>query len=658
MIDQLPGSATMRTLRTLLLAAAIAPALAAQQADTTRLPGVVVTATRVPIDILSSPATVDVVTGDDLRRRGVTSIADALQTLPGVTFAQTGSFGGTTSLFLRGGESKYVKVMIDGVTINDPGGAIDFASLTADNVERIEVVRGPASVLYGADAVTGVVQIFTRRGQGTPRTVASLRAGTYGSKDADLTLLGALASGDYSLAGARHETKGIYPINNRYSNTVGSGALRFAIDPATDLRVSLRYADNVFHYPTSGGGTVPDSLADKNARNIQDRTVIGVDLSHTFSSAASAQLGIASEGSSGGTDDRADNATDGAFQSVDRIRRRSADLRGNFVVGHVTATVGAQMEQQDQHSENESVFPGFPPSASIFRASRRNTGVYAQTLATLPSSVVLTAGGRHDDNERFGKFDTYPVGASWAPVAGTGLRASVGSAFREPTFSENYATGFVTGNPNLEPERSATFEVGVRQSLFEDPVELGVTHFDQRFKNMIDFTDAIGACGFSYCNRAGARAKGREFELRIMPAASVTFDGNLTHLETKVTDRGFDTTGSGLFHKNEQLIRRPTTSWNFGAAFHDVRGNFDVRVTHVGDRADRDFRPFPAVPVVDTAYTRVDVSGVLPLSQLALGVAGADLTLRVENLFDTQYQSVFNFLTPRRTVLVGARVSF
>src|SRR5262245_6629397 len=353
MIDQLPGSATMRTLRTLLLAAAIAPALAAQQADTTRLPGVVVTATRVPIDILSSPATVDVVTGDDLRRRGVTSIADALQTLPGVTFAQTGSFGGTTSLFLRGGESKYVKVLVDGVAINDPGGAIDFGSLTTDNIERIEVVRGPASVLYGADAVTGVVQIFTRRGQGTPRTIASLRAGTYGSKDADLTLLGALGNGDYSLAGARHETKGIYPFNNHYSNTLGGGALHFAIDPATDLRLSLHYADNVFHYPTDGGG----ELADTNARNTQDHTVFGVDLSHTFSSAASAQLSIGSGVNTGGTDDRADNPSDGAFQSVDRVRSRSADLHGNFLVGRVTATVGAQMEQQDQRSESQSVFP-------------------------------------------------------------------------------------------------------------------------------------------------------------------------------------------------------------------------------------------------------------------------------------------------------------
>ncbi|HET9728682.1 MAG TPA: TonB-dependent receptor plug domain-containing protein, partial [Acidimicrobiia bacterium] len=146
---------------TLFVAAAsvcLAGPAAAQQSDTARIAPVVVTATRVPIIAAASPATIDVITGDELRLRGATSIASALQMLPGVTFAQSGSFGSATSLFLRGGESKYVKVLIDGVPVNDPGGAMDFGSLTTDNVERIELVRGPASVLYGADAVTGVIQ--------------------------------------------------------------------------------------------------------------------------------------------------------------------------------------------------------------------------------------------------------------------------------------------------------------------------------------------------------------------------------------------------------------------------------------------------------------------------------------------------------------------
>src|SRR5215213_8467989 len=210
-----------------------------QQSDTAKITPVVVTATRIPISVAASPATIDVITGDDLRLRGVTSVAAALEGLPGLTFAQSGSFGSTTALFLRGGESKYVKVLIDGVPVNDPGGAFDFGSLTTDNVERIEVVRGPASVLYGADAVTGVIQIFTRRGQGKPRTVLSARGGSYGTSDQDATVLGTFTTGDFSVAIARHHTSGIYDFNNAYHSTVASGGVHLLVDPKTDLRVSL-----------------------------------------------------------------------------------------------------------------------------------------------------------------------------------------------------------------------------------------------------------------------------------------------------------------------------------------------------------------------------------------------------------------------------------
>src|SRR5688572_24863665 len=129
----------------------------AQQAPyTTTLRPVVVTATRVPVDRRSAPSTVTVIQGEELRARGVTSVADALSAVPGLSVIRSGSFGATTSLFARGGESDYVKVLIDGVPANSPGGVFDFSALTTDNVERIEVVRGPASVVYGSDAVTGV----------------------------------------------------------------------------------------------------------------------------------------------------------------------------------------------------------------------------------------------------------------------------------------------------------------------------------------------------------------------------------------------------------------------------------------------------------------------------------------------------------------------
>jgi len=636
-------------------ALAVAGPAAAQTPDTIVIAPVVVTATRVPIAAGASPATIDVITGDELRLRGATSIASALQMLPGVTFAQSGSFGSATSLFLRGGESKYVKVLIDGVPVNDPGGAMDFGALTTDNVERIELVRGPASVLYGADAVTGVIQIFTRRGRGVPRTVVSARGGTYGSSDEDATVLGALGSGDFSAGVARHDTKGIYAFNNAFHNTVASGGTHLQLDPHTDLRVSLRYSDDVFHYPTNGGGVA----ADTNAHQTQDRTTLSAELGHAFTPRVDAHLSLTSEATSGGTDDKQDTPAGGGFESLDRTRRRGADLRTNVALpANTVVTAGVQLEQEDERTESQSVFGSFPPSTSIFQASRRNTGVYGQALGTFADAVTLTAGVRSDDNERFGKFGTYRVGGTWRVIGGTRLRASAGTAFREPSFLENYSTGFVTGNRDLKPERTASWEAGLRQTLFDDRVTLGVTQFNQRFRNMIDYTGSTSACGASYCNVARARSNGRELEIQLVPASRIVVDANLTHLETKVLEPGFDTSSGGLYHRGEQLIRRPTTTWNAGASYTGARASVDLRVMHVGERTDRNFVPFPALPVVDPAYTRLDLGADVPLGIGGASVRAVDLTLHVENLLDTTYQSVYNFLSPRRSVLAGARVTF
>jgi Outer membrane cobalamin receptor protein len=629
-------------------------AIASQEPDTAKIAPVVVTATRVPISAGASPATIDVITGDELRLRGATSIASALQMLPGVTFAQSGSFGSTTSLFLRGGESKYVKVLIDGVPVNDPGGAIDFGSLTTDNVERIEVMRGPASVLYGADAVTGVIQIFTRRGRGAPRTVISARGGSYGSSDEDGTVLGALGNGDFSVAVARHDTKGIYAFNNAFHNTVASGGTHVQLDSKTDLRVSLRYTDELLHYPTNGGGVAKDT----NAHQTQDRTTLSAELGHVFTPRIDAHLALTSESTSGGTDDKPDSPDAGGLQSLDRTRRRGGDLRTNVALpGGTVLTGGVQLEQEDERTESQSVFGTFQ-STSIFQASRRNTGVYGQALTTIADAVVLTAGARSDDNERFGKFGTYRLGGMWRVFSGMHLRASTGTAFREPSFFENYATGFVTGNKDLKPERSTMSEVGLRQMLFDDRVSVGITQFEQRFRNMIDYTGSTDACGASYCNVARAQSNGREFEVRVRPVSALVVDANLTHLETKVLTAGFDSTSGGLYHAGEALIRRPTTTWNAGASYSGALGSIDLRVTRVGRRTDRNFVPFPALPVVDPAYTRTDVGADVPLKLPGTEVKGADLTLHVENLFDATYQSVYGFLSPRRTVLGGARITF
>src|SRR5437762_12424184 len=187
------------------LALTAARTVEAQSSDTSRLRPVIVSATKAEAPGSALTQAVTLISGDALRARGVTRVTDALREVPGAALVQSGSFGAVTSLFLRGGESRYTKVLIDGVSVNAPGGFFDFSHLTTDNIDRIEIVRGPASVLYGADAVAGIVQIFTRWGGDQSRASIGVRGGTYHSLDFDGDVLGARNLGNFSLAAKSEE---------------------------------------------------------------------------------------------------------------------------------------------------------------------------------------------------------------------------------------------------------------------------------------------------------------------------------------------------------------------------------------------------------------------------------------------------------------------
>src|SRR6185503_14470636 len=223
--------------------------------------------------------------------------------------------------------------------------------------------------------------------------------------------------------------------------------------------------------------------------------------------------------------------------------------------------------------------------------------------------VTLTLGGRLDDNEQFGTFRTARVGVSWRALTHTRLRATAGSAFREPTFAENYSTGaFGTGNPNLVPERSRSVDVGVEQELFDGRALIGATAFWQRFQNMIDYTGSTASCGFSYCNVAAARSNGVEGEANARLVRSLWLGAGGTVLRTRVLSPGFDQSTGGLYRPGESLIRRPEHNWNAELSWRgQQRLSGAARFLVVGQRTDRDFRPFPATPVTLPAYQRVDV---------------------------------------------------
>lgn len=635
----------------LLAAAAIRPLGAQITRDTVPLREIVVTATRLPTPRAQVAGAVTVITGEELRARGIAHVQDALREVAGIAVVQSGSFGAVTSLFVRGGESDYVRVLVDGVAVNQPGGSVNLASLSTDNVERVEIVRGPGSVLYGSDAVAGVVQVITRAGAGRAAVSAEARGGTYGTSEARVAAAGGAGRGGWSAAASRFRTDGVYALNNRYWSSTGSALLRVVPDAVTEAQVSVRYNENETHFPT-------DFLAFPS-----DSNQFGSGRATTAALEAARRLGARVEvrtlvGWHEATD-RSDNAPDSPAEtdgSRSRLvhRRRSLDLRANVqAAAGATLTVGGQVEEQDFRNAYESYgsFP-FGDTTDVSRADRAG---YAQLHWTAGSRASVTAGLRREDNQAFGGHTTGRAGLVVA-AGRIRLRAGAGTGFKEPTMFETYGGFGTTGNRALRPERSRSLELGIERDLGVPGDRLSLTAFDQRFRDIIQFSFAVAPGTPNYANIAEANARGVEVEVRRRLLAALALTASWTWLHTEVADSGVD---GSTFAAGRPLLRRPAHAGSLAA---DVAagGRVSLRggVRYVGGRDDLDFRnadpvTFQPARVRLPAYTIVDLAGEARLVEAASGVT---LTARVANLLDTEYEEVRYYLAPGRTILVGVRL--
>jgi vitamin B12 transporter len=647
-----------------VLAAAVSTPLGAQEvSDTARLKDLVVTATNLPTPADAVVSSVTIISGEDLRAQGLHFVQDALREIPGAMVVQNGSFGAVSSLFLRGGESDYVKVLVDGVPVNQSGGAYNWANLTTDNVDRIEILRGPASVIYGSDAVTGVVQVFTRRGEAGTAIEGSAEAGTFGTVTGQAAVLGGSERFGYSADVVRIATDGTYPFNNDYGNTVLSGSVRGQYGSRSDASLAVRYSDNRFHFPTDFSG----ALADSNQSNAENALSLGLDLGHRLGDRYELRLKAGGSRTDGEFDDPSDNAGDTlgfAFAShrESRSQRGNIDARLNaFVSPVLTVTTGAQVERETerQSGESSSNFGGITTTPDTpFDRGRTTLGYYAQGLLDLATGLALNLNARLDDNSRFGTFFTYRAGAAYRLPSHTRIRASLGRAFKAPTFCEQFCDApFVVGDSSLSPERSTSWEIGVEQEIADGRLAVWATYFDQRFRDMIVYDGGVAPGEPTYRNGAAAKARGIEtgFTIPLAPGAKAT--GSYTYLQTEATDDAG--MASPSFEAGTRLIRRPSHSAELALRARVVdRLSLFGSVTYVGKRDDVDFTQFPSQRVQLQAYALVDLAGELEILKPSAGRPGLSGTLRVENLFDKDYDQVVGFAGRPRGIFGGARFRF
>jgi vitamin B12 transporter len=643
-------TAIARRLFPLLLAAS---GVNAQVPDSVPLPRVVITATRVDTPLGAGLVASSVIDHAALQRSGVRDVADALRLLPGVSVARSGGPGSQTSVFLRGGENDYVQVLVDGVPVNDPGGAVDLAWLSVDDLERIEVVRGPASVLYGTDAVSGVVQLFTRRAAGAPRAELTLGAGRYGTVAASGAVAVDGARGGIRVGAARERTDGILAFNNQYERVTASLSGYGRPRPGTRATLAVRGYDDEFHYPTDGAGNLDDRNAFRDGR----RVLLSAGVEQDLGSRVKAVASFGAMNARGIDDDRADSPSDTLgfhhYEARTTIRRRVADVRLHVSLTEASVlTVGAEHTREAHRGQDSS---NFSFERSAFTADRTTRAAYAQWLSEV-GPLAFSAGGRYDDSDVYGSFRTARGSAALRVWQGGRVRASLSTGFKAPTFFETFNTAFSTGNPDLVPEHTRSREVAVVQSLAEGRLTMEATWFHQRFRDLIQYA-FVSADLPNYFNVAAAFARGMELELLARPADRVRVGLAGTFLTTRVEDEGLQSGDDATFVRGKRLLRRPSSTIAGTVALDlAARTTADLVVRRTGSRDDRDFATFPATPVTLPAYTRVDLGVTGPLSA-APGLTELAFFLRLENALDARYEEIANYPAARRALSVGIRAA-
>jgi vitamin B12 transporter len=604
-------------------------------ADTLTVPPVVVTATLVPMRADEVSATVTVLSGDALRANGIATLADALRTVPGVSIVATGSFGGQTSLFLRGGESDYVKVLVDGVPQNQPGGFFDFANFGIEDVDHVEIVRGPASVLYGSDAVTGVIQVFTRSRRGPPAGHLSVGRGTYETKWGTFALGGGANALSYGVTLSRHATAGIYPVNNVYERDLVSGRIRLHPDARTEATFTGRFTNGVFHFPTDYIGQLTDSNQYTTARGPSLALEVGRALSPRLDAHLTIGTHAEDDRFDDGPDSPGDTSSSCCYHSRDESRRVAGtawvDLR---LSGATVLSGGGEIERQHQ-------------SGTTLVADRRNVAWFAQALGHLTTGGTYILGGRLDENQEFGAHLTGRAGLSWRLTRQTRLRGSLGTGFKEPSFYENFASGYVRGNPALRPEQSTSWEMALEQVLAGGRLSTSVTYFDQHFHDLIQYSVApLGPDSVNYVNVGTARARGVEVSASASLGHGASLEASFSHTETRDQATGM------------RLPRRPTDGANMQLHVMPGWGRIAVSAAYTGHRMDLDYARSTPAAVALPGYVRVDAALEYRVSGPHGAAPGLVASLRVEDLFDARFVEAVGFRSPRRTILVGGELRF
>jgi vitamin B12 transporter len=612
---------------------------------------VVVTATRLETPVKEIASSVTVITRERLEQSKKATVIEALQEVLGVSIIQNGPPGAAASVFLRGANSEHTLILMDGVELNDPispSRSFDLAHLTLDNIERIEILRGPQSTLYGSDALGGVVNIITKKGQGKPRFSLSSVAGSYGTIITSAGINGSTERMHYSLGTSYFRSDGFsaasanYEGNEEkdgYRNLTIWGRLGFRLSDNLDVDLILRTLNTQIDIDNAGGaqGDDPNNVQDYNALFIKTQ-IRNLMLNNRWE----LKLGL----SLVDYDRQHENPTDethlldsenGFFKS----KLFQIDWQNNLFL-HETNTFTLGIDYQQEQGESEYNSDGvWGPFSSIFPSRRAHvTGFYLQDQIRLANQFFATFGLRLDDHSQFGSAVTYRLApAFFIEATQTKFRATYGTAFKSPSLYQLYAPGAFLGpigNAELNPEKSIGWDIGVEQQLLGGKVLLAVTYFYNDYKDLINFDFLQG-----YMNIGKAESKGTEILIQARPFDDMSLNATYTRTEAKDKDTDAD------------LLRRPKQKFSASLNYNfQKKANINLTFIRIGEQDDMDFSTFPYTRLTLPSYSLLNAA-------VSFNFASSfQIFCRLDNIFNKEYEMIKGYGTPGFSVYGGLNFIF
>ena len=621
-----------------------APTAAQPSATPAKQQAIVVspTAIETPIDQIASSVTV--ITAKDIERDQRRTLPDALATVPGLNVVQSGGPGGLTSVFTRGTNSNHTKVLIDGIDVSDPSNptrVFDLGQLLTSDIQQIEVLRGPQSGLYGADALGGVISIITKKGEGPARATGTIEGGSFGTFNQTAGLSGSQDRINYAFNVAHFRANdvpvtplellppGRKAIGNNYDNMTYSTKLGVDVSENLTLNSVVRYTDATLRF--TGDAFDPVTIASLPAA-AQSTQIVHQLFAREEAVWSMLDGRVKNYFGINFTDYWNSNISPGdaapTITTGDRVKydwHTVTQLAQNH-----TFIVGAEHETETLHT-------------STMSAQNVNKAGYVELQSQFADRLFLVENVRQDDNDRFGTHPTFRIApAVIAPFTETKFKASYGTGFKAPTLNQLFVSlpaFFFFANPNLKPEESVGADVGFEQPLFNERIRFGSTYFHNDITNLIQFV--VDPATFSSTNVNVGRAVTEGTENFVAATITERVRVRADYTFTRTAD-----VATGL-----ELLRRPKEKWSANVIWNPIDPlTLSGTVLHTGSFIDAN-RDFSIPRLLAPGYTVVNVAADYAITD-QVKVFG-----RVDNLFNVHYQNPTGFLQPGLGVYGGIRVA-